>query len=69
MVPTLNNTGWMIETPDRVSVAFAEYAGALDSEVLDIGCAYGVETLPAVEFEPGSFAPGPIPPNIQISST
>ena len=49
MVPTMNNTGWMIETPDRVSMAFADYAGAIDDEVLDIGCAYGVATLHALE--------------------
>ena len=39
----------MIENPDRVSRAFAEYAGGLDSEVLDMGCAYGVATLHALE--------------------
>lgn len=49
MVPTMNHTGWMIENPDRVSLAFGDYAGGLDSEVLDIGCAYGVATLHALQ--------------------
>jgi len=49
MVPTMNHTGWMIENPDRVSMAFAEYAGHIDGEALDIGCAYGVATLAALK--------------------
>lgn len=48
LVPTLNNTGWMTESLDRVSQAFVDYAGAMASEALDIGCAYGVATLPAL---------------------
>jgi SAM-dependent methyltransferase len=48
LVPTLNNTGWMTEGLDAVSQAFVEYAGAADGECLDLGCAYGVATLPAL---------------------
>lgn len=48
LIPTLNHTGWMTKGLDAVSQAFTEYAGTLDSEVLDIGCAYGVATLAAL---------------------
>ena len=49
LIPTLNKTGWMTESLDRYSAEFARYAGTLESEVLDIGCAYGVATLAALE--------------------
>jgi SAM-dependent methyltransferase len=41
----------MTEEPDAYSLAFADYAGAIgaNGEVLDIGCAYGVATLAALE--------------------
>lgn len=48
LIPTLNNTGWMTEALDSVSQAFVDYAATTDSECLDIGCAYGVATLPAL---------------------
>ena len=48
LIPTLNNTGWMTETLDDYSRAFTEYAGTVSGECLDIGCAYGVATLPAL---------------------
>jgi SAM-dependent methyltransferase len=48
LIPTLNHTGWMTEGLDRVSQGFVDYAGTCDAEVLDIGCAYGVATLPAL---------------------
>lgn len=48
LVPTLNNTGWMTETLDAVSRAFADYAAGIPDESLDLGCAYGVATLPAL---------------------
>lgn len=49
LVPTMNNTGWMTVTLDDISTEFTRYAGTLDSEVLDIGCAYGIATLAALE--------------------
>lgn len=49
LVPTLNKTGWMTVELDDYSRAFAEYAGNCGGEVLDIGCAYGVATLAALE--------------------
>lgn len=48
LIPTLNNTGWMTETLDDYSRAFTGYAGTIGGECLDIGCAYGVATLPAL---------------------
>ncbi|MFQ5634273.1 MAG: class I SAM-dependent methyltransferase [Gammaproteobacteria bacterium] len=49
LVPTMNNTGWMTVSLDEVSAAFAAYAGTIGEEVLDIGCAYGIATLAALE--------------------
>jgi SAM-dependent methyltransferase len=48
LVPTLNNTGWMTEGLDDVSRAFTVFAPTVKEECLDIGCAYGVATLPAL---------------------
>ena len=48
LVPTLNNTGWMTEGLDAVSQSFVAYAGDAQGECLDLGCAYGVATLPAL---------------------
>jgi len=48
LVPTLNNTGWMTEGLDEVSQAFVDFAATRPEESLDIGCAYGVATLPAL---------------------
>lgn len=48
LVPTLNKTGWMTEELDDYSRAFTRYAGGIQDECLDIGCAYGVATLPAL---------------------
>ncbi len=66
MVPTMNNTGWMIETPDRVSLAFAEYAGTLETDSLDVGCAYGVATLKAVELGASVIACDIEPKHLQL---
>jgi SAM-dependent methyltransferase len=49
LIPTLNNTGWMTESLDRLSQDFAAYAGGIAGESLDIGCAYGIATLAALE--------------------
>lgn len=49
LIPTLNKTGWMTEALDTYSSDFARYAGSCGAEVLDIGCAYGVATLTALE--------------------
>lgn len=56
LVPTLNNTGWMTEALDEISTAFTQYAGEIDHEVLDVGCAYGIATLAALENGARVFA-------------
>lgn len=49
LIPTMNNTGFMTEKLDAYSQQFAAEAGALADEVLDIGCAYGIATLAALQ--------------------
>jgi SAM-dependent methyltransferase len=49
LIPTMNNTGFMTEAMDAYSLEFARYAGTVAGEVLDIGCAYGIATLAALE--------------------
>ena len=49
IVPTLNRTGVMLENLMPCSEAFAEFAGQCDGEVLDLGCAYGIATIAALE--------------------
>jgi SAM-dependent methyltransferase len=65
LIPTLNDTGFMTDALDAYSARFAAEAGGLAAEVLDIGCAYGVATLAALEagarvcaadIEPGHLA-------------
>ncbi|MFF0836624.1 MULTISPECIES: amino acid adenylation domain-containing protein [unclassified Streptomyces] len=49
MVATLNRTGVMVEHLIPYSSDFAEYAGRCGGEVLDLGCAYGVASIAALE--------------------
>jgi SAM-dependent methyltransferase len=65
MVPTLNGTGFMFEALDGYAAEFIHFAGATGGPVLDIGCAYGVAVIPALEagarvvacdMEPGHLA-------------
>jgi len=52
MVATLNGTGFMFEVRDRFADAFIADAGRLGQAglpSLEVGCAYGVATLPALE--------------------
>jgi SAM-dependent methyltransferase len=49
LVPTLNNRGFMSESLDYYSQCFAEFAGQIQREVLDVGCAYGIATRAALE--------------------
>jgi len=53
MVATMNDTGFMFEVRDRFADAFISEAGRLGREegkpVLEVGCAYGVSTIPALE--------------------
>ncbi len=48
MTPTLNQRGFMSARLDPVSSAFAEAAGLARVEVVDLGCAYGIATLAAL---------------------
>lgn len=49
MVATLNGTGFMFERRDRFAEAFIAHAAEVGRPVLEIGCAYGVSTIPALE--------------------
>jgi SAM-dependent methyltransferase len=52
MVATLNGTGFMFEIRDGFADAFIQDAGQLGREghrSLEVGCAYGVSTIPALE--------------------
>lgn len=48
LVPTMNDKGFMFEVLDRYAEEFIETAANSDRASLDIGCAYGVATLPAL---------------------
>jgi hypothetical protein len=48
-VRTLNNMGYMTSTLDVYSNAFVDFAAKGPGPALDIGAAYGVATLPALE--------------------
>ncbi len=49
MIPTLNGTGFMFEVRDSFTDAFISYAGQTTLPVLELGCAYGVASIPALE--------------------
>jgi len=52
LIPTMNKTGWMTESLDAYSEEFARYAGEIGkngNESLDMGCAYGIATLAALD--------------------
>jgi SAM-dependent methyltransferase len=49
MVPTLNGTGFMFEVRDSFTNDFISYAGRSALPVLELGCAYGVASIPALE--------------------
>lgn len=49
MVPTLNGTGFMFERRDGYAEQWISYSAGIADPVLEIGCAYGVSTIPALE--------------------
>jgi len=49
MEPTLNGTGFMFQVLDEFANDFIQFAGETDGEVLDIGCAFGIATIAALE--------------------
>jgi SAM-dependent methyltransferase len=56
LIPTLNRRGFMIETLDPFSEEFAAFAGSIEGEALDLGCAYGVATFAALDAGAGVCA-------------
>ena len=48
MRPTLNGTGFMFEVLDEFADDFIHYAGTTADPVLEVGCAFGVASLPAL---------------------
>ncbi len=48
-IPTLNSRGFMLEALDDYAKDFVEFAAKSATEVLDVGCAYGVATLAALD--------------------
>jgi len=49
LIPTLNNMGFMLERLDPYSELFVEHMARVGGGALDLGCAYGVATLAALE--------------------
>ena len=49
MEPTLNGTGFMFKNLDEYGEDFIQFAGQTEDRVLDLGCAYGVVTIAALE--------------------
>lgn len=48
-VPTMNGRGYMLETLDEYTRYFIDTAAGSRGEALDIGCAYGIATIAALE--------------------
>lgn len=48
MRPTLNGTGFMFEVLDEFADDFIQYAGRCEAPVLEVGCAFGVASMPAL---------------------
>ena len=49
LISTLNKMGYMLAKPETLNQAFIDFAGIAEAPVLDIGCAYGVATIPTLE--------------------
>ena len=49
LVPTLNDKGFMFEVLDEYADEFIRLAGEGDAEALELGCAYGVATIAALQ--------------------
>lgn len=49
LIPTLNKMGYMLAQPEALNQAFIDFAAQAKAPVLEIGCAYGVTTIPALE--------------------
>ena len=55
-IVTLNKMGYMLAKPDEYNQAFIDYVSAQSSPVLDIGCAYGLASIPALKNGAQVFA-------------
>ena len=49
LISTLNKMGYMLAKPETLNQAFIDFALIAEAPVLDIGCAYGVAAIPALE--------------------
>ncbi len=49
LISTLNKMGYMMSKPDALNQAFIDFTLIAEAPVLDIGCAYGVATIPALQ--------------------
>jgi SAM-dependent methyltransferase len=49
LIPTLNQMGYMLSKPEAFNQAFIDFASQADGSLLDIGAAYGIATLAALE--------------------
>jgi SAM-dependent methyltransferase len=49
LVPTMNDKGFMFEVLDEYADEFIRLASNGEDEALELGCAYGIATLPALE--------------------
>lgn len=50
-IPTLNRMGYMDAVPDCINQAFIRYAQEQRERVLDIGCAYGLASIPLAKTQ------------------
>ena len=48
MRPTLNGTGFMFEVLDEFADDFIQFSASAPAPVLEVGCAFGVASLPAL---------------------
>ncbi len=49
LVPTMNDKGFMFEVIDEYARGFIEHAAQSPDEALEVGCAYGISTIQALE--------------------
>jgi SAM-dependent methyltransferase len=49
LIVTLNHMGYMLSQPEKYIQAFIDFSAHAPGPVLDIGAAYGIATLPALE--------------------
>ncbi|OJW52562.1 MAG: hypothetical protein BGO67_06400 [Alphaproteobacteria bacterium 41-28] len=49
LIVTLNHMGYMLSKPEKYNQAFIDFSAHAPGPVLDIGAAYGVATIPALE--------------------